>query len=446
MSTTVSTYALTAGRANQAATELQPEPVSGTLDGLERLPAEILLDIYQHLDVESVHLLAQTNTLFQGLFKRNKSQILLPVLRAEFSPFEELVQVFTASDADLLEPAGTYQPRTVIYRRYPGDVVGITLCRGGLATTADAMTLTGAFLSILGGGRPNMAKVLPPPRSIALTDRDLRPLLDYCKVVRKWEDIYPQLHWMTDPENCRTLEPVEKEKLRRALYRWWLHARHWHGDGPRPRRGLPEPFVDDPRTCSMRLHSTSDLMELAALMSAVKALVRHYIFPNLEQKLDDVSCLPLAPKRQKTDVLRQAPVSLMSQMMELRMQETVVDTYAKLDPKELMFYFENLYSYPRKRLVSDVNMRHPTFANDQESLHAAIRAATDERPWLQNLDVLEDIGQIVGLVTHCDDRLRRDGSPDATIPAPGVARRPQEDWSPPGDDGLALAERGMENS
>lgn len=136
----------------------------------------------------------------------------------------------------------------------------------------------------------------------------------------------------------------------------------------------------------------------------------------------------------------------MSQMMELRMQETVVDTYAKLDPKELMFYFENLYSYPRKRLVSDVNMRHPTFANDQESLHAAIRAATDERPWLQNLEVLEDVGQIVGSVLLCDDRLRRDGSPDATIPAPGVARRPQEDWSPPGDDGLALAERGMANS
>lgn len=134
----------------------------------------------------------------------------------------------------------------------------------------------------------------------------------------------------------------------------------------------------------------------------------------------------------------------MTQMLELRLQETIVDTYAKLDPRELMFYFENLYSYPRKRLVVDVNTRHPTFANDQESLHAAIRAATEERPWLQSVGVLEDVGQIVGPASLCNDRLQNDGSPDASIPAPGIARRPQDDWSPPGDDGLGLAERGTD--
>lgn len=285
----VSTYAHSAGRAVQPTTDLRTEPVTGTLDGLEGLPAEILLDIYRQLNVESIHLLAQTNTLFYGLFKRNKAQILLPVLRAEFSPFDELVQVYTASDNDLFVFAGTYQPRKVIYRRYPGDVVGITLCRGGLHSTADSASATPAFLAILNGGRPNLARNLPPARTVALTDRDLHPLLDYCKVVRKWEEIYGQIHWVSEPQNCRSLRGSEKEKLRRALYRWWLHARYFHGDGPRPRRGLPEPFVDDPRTSSMRMHSTSDLMELAALMTAVKALVRHYIFPNLEQKLDDVS-------------------------------------------------------------------------------------------------------------------------------------------------------------
>lgn len=127
--------------------------------------------------------------------------------------------------------------------------------------------------------------------------------------------------------------------------------------------------------------------------------------------------------------------------MEMSIRERIVDTYAKLDPQELMFYFENLYSYPRRRLVKDVNNRHPTFVDDQESLQAAIRAAIDERHWLIGIDNLDEVGGIVGPVRVVDQSLCNDGSRDGSIPPPGMARRPRGDWSPPGDDGRALAER-----
>lgn len=261
----------------------------GRLYGLESLPVEILLDIYRELDVESVYRLALTNTLFHGLLRRNKFQILLPILQKEFAPFDELLQVYTASDEDAQQLGGTFQPRRVIYRRYPGDAVGVVLCRGGLSPLAEGSPGSNGFAQISGDNhRPAATASLPPPRSVALNERDLQLLLKYCRVTRKWEDIYPRLHWMVEPENCRQLHSVEKVKLRRALYRWWLHALYFHGDHPRPRRGEPEPFTHDPRISRTRVYSTSELMELRALSASAKNLIRHYIFPNLEQKLHEV--------------------------------------------------------------------------------------------------------------------------------------------------------------
>ncbi|CRK41400.1 hypothetical protein BN1708_001767 [Verticillium longisporum] len=396
--------------------------VSGTLDGLEGLPVEILFDIYHHLDVESVFLLAQTNTLFYGLLHRNQAQVLLPILQRDFSPFHELLQVYTASDDDFNDHGGTFQPRRIVYRRYPGDSVGLTLSRGGMSMNVKA---TKELVSVLGADRPTTAVVLPSPRTAVLTQRDLRPLLKYCSVVRKWEELYPRLHWLAEPESCRILRDREREKLRRALYRWWLHARYFHGDGPRPRGGEPEPFVHDIRTSQMRMYSTSDLMELRALFVSVKNMIRHYIYPNLEQNMiESEDSTPL------------------EQMIERSICERIVDTYAKLDPGELMFYFDNLYSYPRKRLVNDVNLRHPTFVHDQESLQAAIRSAVNERRWLDGIEQLEDLGSIVGDPRQVNTKYSGDGSADASIPAPGVMRRSRNDWSPPGDDGRALTERG----
>lgn len=106
-----------------------------------------------------------------------------------------------------------------------------------------------------------------------------------------------------------------------------------------------------------------------------------------------------------------------------------------------MFYFENLYSYPRDRLVTDVNRRHPTFNNDQESLRASIQAAIEERHWLAGLGPLDGFGRIVGTVRGDDQWYRQDGSHDGSIPAPGAVQRARSDGSPPGDDGRALTQR-----
>lgn len=262
------------------------------LNGLEGLPLEIIYDIYHQLDVQSIFSLAQVNTLFHGLLKRNKAAILLPVLQREFSPFPELLQVYTASDQDIIQYGDTFQPRRVVFRRFPGDVTGVILSRGGLQPSVGTSTEQAAFTKIINSGKPLATSTLPAPRSVALVDRDLDSLLKYCLVVRRWEALFPQLHWFEVPENCRQLDESEKFKLRRALYRWWLYAFYFHGELPRPRIGQPEPFVNDVRTSQMRLYPTRELMEMKDLFASVKGLIRHYIYPNLEQNLECVSAIP----------------------------------------------------------------------------------------------------------------------------------------------------------
>ncbi|KAL0940663.1 F-box domain protein [Colletotrichum truncatum] len=397
---------------------------AGKLDGLEGLPIEIILDIYQQLDVCSIFSLGQVNTLFHGLLKRNKAAILLPVLQREFSPFTELLQIYTASEQDLSQYGDTFQPRRVVFRRFPGDLTGVILSRGGVHTNYAPFSEHVLFTGSLSNGKPPSTNVLPAPRSVALVDRDLDSMLRHCLVVRRWEELYPQLHWFSTPEDCRQLDDSEKFKLRRALYRWWLYAFYFHGELPRPRSGGPEPFVNDVRTSQMRFHPTRELMEMKDLFTSVKILVRHYVYPNLEQNLEPLQ-----------------HISPLDSMIEKTIQERIVDTYAKLDPRDLMFYFENLFSYPRKRLVTDVNLKHPNFSRDQESLGAAIQSALDERPWLDDVANLNSVGSIVNNDNDCKDRLNCDGSHDGTVPPPGALQRPQNDWAPPGDDGRTLAER-----
>ena len=123
-----------------------------------------------------------------------------------------------------------------------------------------------------------------------------------------------------------------------------------------------------------------------------------------------------------------------------------MNTYAKLDPQELLHYFETLYSYPRKRLTSDLRIRHPMFCRDQESLSAAVEAVLDERsPSTRAMHFPNaSAGGIVDFGDERDeDRVRfgKDGSPDGSLPHPGTYQPPHSDYSPLGDDGSSLEER-----
>ena len=123
----------------------------------------------------------------------------------------------------------------------------------------------------------------------------------------------------------------------------------------------------------------------------------------------------------------------------------VLKTYAKLGPKDLLYYFENIYSYPRQRLITEIHLEHPNFTFDQESIQVAIRCALDERKWLERLPSLagESFGGIIDFDDERDaERLvfANDANPDGGLPTGMSFVRSFSQYSPRGDDGSYLEE------
>lgn len=246
--------------------------------GLTSLPMEILFDIYHQLDISSIYQLSATCQFLQELFQNKKSTILLPVLIREFSPFDELLQVHTASADDLHSTAGgLYAPRRIIFKRFVGDI-GVVLSHGSSAPRN--------FVPVAGARKP---ATLASEKTVALTERDLRSIIQLCQLTRKWEELFPSMRWFYEPGSCRSLRPHENERFRRAFYRWWLYGIYFHGDLPRPRIGLPEPFTDDLRASFMRRRSTSELLEVMDLVETMKDVILHYICPRLDPTQQTVS-------------------------------------------------------------------------------------------------------------------------------------------------------------
>ncbi|KAG5924793.1 hypothetical protein E4U42_004551 [Claviceps africana] len=398
---------------------------------LAGLPVELLLETYQHLDLQAIFRLSMANTEFFQFFQRHKTDILLPVLQRDFSPFEDFLQAYTASAGDVVD-GGLYKPRRIVLKRYDGDS-GLVLSREIPAADSDAQ-----------GGVLHVSKILKKAKvsphsatTVFLTVGDIPGLLKQCRLVREWEELFPQMRWFHQPEDCRLLRPHEQVRFRRALYRWWMYSVHFHGESPRPRLVHPEPGVDDIRTSQMRYYSTTELMDLRDLLETIKDVILQYICPQLD------------PARQRYIVHARLlesvgrGYSMFTGWDDQSHWARIVRTYLKLGPEELLYYFNNIYSYTRKRLTAEIQLRHPSFTFDQESIQTAVRCALHERNWRDEAVDLAEHG-VGGILDFDDDRdghritLQNDGSPDGGLPDGSQFWPPLLRHSPRGEDGAFL--------
>jgi hypothetical protein len=293
------------------------------------------------------------------------------------------------------------------------------------------------FITLNKPGKPTIPH-FQPLKTVVLTESDLKPLLGYCSLVLKWQARFPQMRWYHEPENCRHLREHEAERFRRAMYRWWLYGFYFHGEFPRPRVGLPEPGVDDVRLSQLRMYSTSELVELMDLVETMKDVVLHYLCPRLDPGQDeDEGC-----DSYLYDVVDR-PGSLARGWRDQSRWGRIVKTYCKLGPKDLMHLFDNIYSYPRKRLITEAHCLQPNLTFDQESISVSIQCVLDERQWSSNMPTLPLDG--LGGVLDWDDerdaeraKFGSDASPDGALPGGARMLRSWSHYSPRGDDGSHL--------
>ena len=132
--------------------------------------------------------------------------------------------------------------------------------------------------------------------------------------------------------------------------------------------------------------------------------------------------------------------SLATSWMDQSRWGRVIKTYAKLGPEELLYYFDNIYTYPRRRLITEIRLQHPSFTFDQESIQIAVRCALDERHWTdKNPSLAEDgCGGIIDFDDERDEQrgvFKYDGSPDGSLPQGARSVQSYSRYSPRGDDG-----------
>ena len=129
----------------------------------------------------------------------------------------------------------------------------------------------------------------------------------------------------------------------------------------------------------------------------------------------------------------------------------VIKTYFKLGPRDLMYYFDNICSYPRRRLIGEIRAKFATFTFDQESMQLTVRCVLDERQWLVNSPSLAT-DESGGIIDFDDERdlersvFDKDGSHDGGLPNGKRFVTCLSQYSPRGDDGAHLEDYDRESA
>lgn len=216
--------------------------------GILTLPAELVLKVFEGLDLESAFRLSATCKKLHGVFQTHNETLMLSILAVELSPFDTLLQFIVQKGEDLNVPLGPCLRRRIYHR-------------GKLVSE---------------GERPAPGEeehILLPP--VSLDQEHFRRLISAHRLVKDWEQLFPQYRFRGYASDCRELRPNEKERLRGAIYQWMSYAHHFHGDFKRPSRFLPSARSLDVRCKKFRVLSNVELIELEDLWDTVVSIVSY---------------------------------------------------------------------------------------------------------------------------------------------------------------------------
>ncbi|KAI3393913.1 hypothetical protein diail_3516 [Diaporthe ilicicola] len=326
--------------------------------GILKTPVELITKIVELMDFRSVLSFTRKNKKFKEIYDCNRGHILLSVLGAELSPFDEALQIIAFQAEDIEVPLGPCLRRRIYHNSK-------LVCEGDTLQPED-----------------DVHDLLPP---VVLDEEHFERLLRLAEAVKAWEQLFPRYRFQ-HASDCRELRPHESERLRAALYRWMSYSQFFHEDLPRPNNFVPQHGSTDIRCKRLRLLSDHELHELDDLWETVQRTVQWDICPSTEAVLKEMD-YSISREEAERIGFGTSRLSLMRAAFswndstfvdfDTDVNSAIVNTFLKLSPAEILDFATNKYS--RDRLVREVRLAHPNILLDRQSLGHALSAVKDER-------------------------------------------------------------------
>ncbi len=203
-----------------ASGDMQDSAAGVSAARLQDLPVEILIEIFSGLDFDTFDDMRLVSRRLHAVIQAHWTSILPGIIETDFAPFQDLFDTFWNVDLP------------------------------------DCMTCA-QLLSVCG------------------TVDNFQSLLDFCRVIRRWETEFPRLRFACVPQHSRSLHPHELRRLRVGLYFWWRFARAFHG---------PAPCVDsssEARRAFVRRLSTTQLHEVYDMWETIRKAVGRRVCPSV---------------------------------------------------------------------------------------------------------------------------------------------------------------------
>ncbi|KAH8820592.1 hypothetical protein F5884DRAFT_826955 [Xylogone sp. PMI_703] len=204
------------------------------------LSTEVLQRIYELSSVQDLLHLAQTSKKTYNAFIGYKLPLLEQAVYNTYSPVPELYKLVISS-----EPDGCRKPLSTEVRR-------------------------DTFLS----------RIMRAPPNPFMTFELIVKMVQFGKVAAKWTEFWPRLCWKYNYFQRRLLRPHEQERLRAAIYRYWIYNNLFHDElYVRSHQRMPLPNdAQDPRLRFLRSFTTIELIQLSDFVDKLQLFVSSELF------------------------------------------------------------------------------------------------------------------------------------------------------------------------
>jgi len=312
---------------------------------ITHLSTELLQRIYEYAELEDVVHLAQTSRRIYRAFLGRRMPLLEQGMHNSYSPLPSLLKLVISNEPDKSrKPIGTEVRINLILKK----IIDV-------------------------GDKPKLTLEL------------MKKMVYYGRIAERWTEIYPRLRWRFGSDNRRLLRPLEKERLRRAIYNDWtyttlFHTRTYMQYAPRS----PQPgALSDPRLRLLRTWSTVEHIQLSEFLGLMTQLIQLDLYPSNTVVQDHYS--HTLPSRALAKIA----------WGEGNEYACLIRDIEKLSPSELLYLAENTTTKTER--VSFLDSQDAGFRWTPATVNLTLISAVFERmserredPALKDIDGIDD--------------------------------------------------------